>query len=387
MKVGILREVAARERRVALIPDVALQLVKGGAEVLVETDAGKKSFFGDDDYTEAGARVLPSAGEVCDGADVVIKVQKPSLDEVNRLREGSTLISLLYPQLNLELVERLASRNITTFSMDAVPRITRAQSMDVLSSMSTIAGYKAVLRAAVALAKMMPMMVTAAGTLAPARALILGAGVAGLQAIATARRLGAVVEAFDIRPAVKEQVESLGARFVAPPTLDESAEDKGGYAKELAKDEQTRNLQIIRERAKAADFVISTALIPGKPAPTLLTAQTVEEMKPGAVIVDLAAEMGGNCELTEPGKEVMHHGVLVIGPLNLPATAPTHASQMYSRNVSTFYNHLVKENRLQIDLDDEITGAMCITHEGQVIHGATKELIESKQPQEGGNGS
>ncbi len=387
MKVGILREVAARERRVALIPDVVLQLIKGGAEVLVEMEAGKKSFFSDDDYTEAGARVLPSAGEVSGGADVVIKVQKPSLDEVDRLREGSTLISLLYPQLNLELVERLASRNITTFSMDAVPRITRAQSMDVLSSMSTIAGYKAVLRAAVALAKMIPMMVTAAGTLAPARALILGAGVAGLQAIATARRLGAVVEAFDIRPAVKEQVESLGARFVAPPTLDESAEDKGGYAKELAKDEQTRNLQIIRERAKAADFVISTALIPGKPAPTLLTAQTVEEMKPGAVIVDLAAEMGGNCELTEPGKEVMHHGVLVIGPLNLPATAPTHASQMYSRNVSTFYNHLVKENRLQIDLDDEITGAMCITHEGQVIHGATKELIESKQPQEGGNGS
>ena len=384
MKVGIPRETTHGERRVALIPDVASQLVKGGAEVLVETEAGKESHFGYEDYEAAGARVLPSAGEVCGQAAIVIKVQKPTLQEVDLLREGSTLISLLYPQLNLELVEKLAARNITSFSMDAVPRVTRAQSMDVLSSMSMIAGYKAVLQAATALGKMLPMMVTAAGTLAPARALVLGAGVAGLQAIATARRLGAVVEAFDIRPAVKEQVESLGARFVSPPTLDESAEDKGGYAKELSKDQQTRNLETIRERAKDADIIISTALIPGKPAPTLLTTAMVEGMKPGSVIVDLAAEMGGNCEVTKPGEEVVHHGVTVMGPLNLPSTAPTHASQMYSRNVTTFYALLVKDNTLNIDLDDEITAAMCVTHGGQVLHGATKQLLESKQHDLGG---
>ena len=387
MKVGILRETAPRERRVGLIPDVVAQLVKSGAEVLVEKDAGRKSFFSDEDYTEAGARVLPSAAEVGAQADVILKVQKPSLEEIDRLREGSTLISLLYAQLHLDLVERLAARKITSFSMEAVPRVTRAQSMDVLSSMSTISGYKAVIRAAMGLSKLMPMLVTAAGTLPPARALILGAGVAGLQAIATARRLGAVVEAFDVRPAAKEQVESLGARFVSPPTLDAGAEDKGGYAKELSKDQQTRNLEVIAERAKEAEIVITTALIPGKPAPILLTEDMVKAMKPGAVIVDLAAEMGGNCELTEPGKEVIHHGVLVIGPLNLPSTAPTHASQMYSRNIFTFYSHLVKDGKVNVDLEDEITGAMCITHEGQVIHEATKRLIESRLSEGGGQSS
>ncbi len=249
MKVGILRETAPRERRVALIPDVVAQLVKTDAEVLVEKDAGRKSFFSDEDYTEAGARVLPAAAEVGAQADVILKVQKPSLEEIDRLREGSILISLLYAQLHLELVERLAARKITSFSMEAVPRVTRAQSMDVLSSMSTISGYKAVIRAAMGLSKLMPMMVTAAGTLPPARALILGAGVAGLQAIATARRLGAIVEGFDVRPAAKEQVESLGARFISPPTLDEGAEDKGGYAKELSSDQQARNLEVIAERA------------------------------------------------------------------------------------------------------------------------------------------
>ncbi len=387
MKVGILREVAPRERRVGLVPDVVAQLVKGGAEVLVEQDAGRKSFFSDEDYTAAGARILATAEEVGAAADVVIKVQKPTLEEIDVLREGGTLISLLYAQLSLDLVERLAGRRITSFSMEAVPRITRAQTMDVLSSMSTIAGYKAVIRAAMALSKMMPMLVTAAGTFPPARALILGAGVAGLQAIATARRLGAVVEGFDVRPAAKEQVESLGARFVSPPTLDASVEDKSGYARELSSDQQARNLEVIAERTKQADIVISTALIPGKPAPILLTADMVKAMKPGAVIVDLAAEMGGNCELTEAGKEVLHHGVLVIGPLNLPSTAPTHASQMYSRNIFNFYSHLVKDGRINVDLDDAITGAMCITHEGQVIHEATKKLIESRQSEGGGQSS
>ncbi len=376
MKVGIPRETAARERRVAVTPEVVAQLVKRGLDLVVETEAGKRAFFSDADYEKAGASIASSAGEAF-ACDVVLKVEKTSAEEVQLLRQGGVVISFLYPQLNLDLVKAFASSGITSFSMDCVPRITRAQSMDALSSMSTIAGYKAVLRAASSLSRMMPMLVTAAGTLTPARVLVLGAGVAGLQAIATARRLGAVVEAFDVREAAREQVESLGARFVQSAPLDKDAEGAGGYAKELSQDAQARNLETIANALKNVDVVITTALIPGKPAPTLITEGMVRAMKPGAVIVDLAAERGGNCELTEAGKETIHQGVTVIGPLNLPSSAAADASQMYGKNITTFLLHLIDDDgKIEIDLKDEITAAMCITHNGDVVHTATRELLD-----------
>jgi len=332
----------------------------------VETGAGDGAFHFDAAFEKAGARIVPDAGALYGQADVVLKVQKPTLAEVDQLHEGAVLVSFLQALTSPDLVSRLAARRITSFGMEGIPRISRAQKMDALSSQANIAGYKAVLIAAESLPKFFPMMMTAAGTVFAARVLVMGAGVAGLQAIATARRLGAVVSAFDVRPAVKEQVESLGASFVGPEAVTAAAEAAGGYAAELGEDQQRRELELIHRHIREMDLVITTALIPGRPAPRLITAAMVRDMRSGAVIVDLAAEAGGNCELTRPDETVRQGGVTVLGPLNLAATVPLHASQMYSRNLQTLLQHLVKDGALLVDLADEITGAMVVTHQGEI---------------------
>jgi NAD(P) transhydrogenase subunit alpha len=362
MVVGVAKETAAGERRVALVPDAVGRLVGSGVEVTVQRGAGAEAFFGDEAYEREGARL---ADAVLPDADVVCKVQKPSADEIARLKKGSTLIAILQPLVSPEVVRGLAEHGVTSFSMDSIPRITRAQPMDALSSQSTVAGYKGTLLAATHLGKFFPMLTTAAGTIAPAKVLVLGAGVAGLQAIATARRLGAVVSAFDVRPVVKEQVESLGAMFLE---LDvEGAEGVGGYAVALSEDQHAREQELIARHAQESDVVITTALIPGRPAPLLITEDAVHGMRPGAVIVDLAAEAGGNCAATEPGHTVVRNGVTVIGELNLPSTMPVHASQMYSRNVLSLLNHLIRDGELVLDFEDEITRETCVTHDGRVL--------------------
>lgn len=365
MKIGVPKETAANERRVAVTPDVAGRLVKTGLSVLVERGAGEAASFGDDAYGAAGATLAATAGEAFAQSDVVLKVQLPSAQEARLCREGSALVALFQPSAEREAVTQLAARKVTAFSLALLPRITRAQPMDVLSSQATVAGYKAVLLAAAATGRFFPMLVTAAGTLPPARVLVLGAGVAGLQAIATARRLGAVVSAFDVRAAAKEQVESLGAKFLEMQ-LGEQAEAAGGYAKQLSEDTHRRELAFLAQQVKDADIVITTAAIPGKRAPILITAEAVQGMKPGAVIVDLAAETGGNCEVTEPGSEVRRNGVVILGPLNLPSTLPLHASQMYARNISSFLLHVARDGKLVVDFDDEIIRDTCVTHAGEV---------------------
>jgi proton-translocating NAD(P)+ transhydrogenase subunit alpha len=363
MKVGVPKETAQGERRVALVPDSTRRLADAGVEVVVEAGAGTEAGFLDGAYEETGARI---DGDAFAGVDAVTKVQAPSEDEIARLGEGQILVAFLQPLVNGELVSALAERRVTAFSMDSIPRITRAQPMDALSSQSTVSGYKATLLAADHLPKFMPMLTTAAGTIPPARVLVLGAGVAGLQAIATARRLGAVVSAFDVRPAVKEQVESLGASFLE---LDvEGAEGVGGYAVALAADQHEREQELIAHHVAESDAVITTALIPGRPAPVLVTAEAARSMRPGSVIVDLAAEAGGNCELTRPGETVVEAGITVVGELNLPSSMPLHASQMYSRNVWTFLNHLLGGGaEPTLDFEDEITRETCVTHDGKVL--------------------
>ena len=375
LTIGVARETAAGERRVGLIPDAVKRLTGSGAFVLVEAGAGEEAGVADAAYEEAGATIVPNAAELYRRADLAIKVQRPSDDEVPLLPDGSALIALLAPLSNGELVQALAAKGITAFSMDAIPRITRAQSMDVLSSQSTVAGYKAVLLAADHLPRFFPMLTTAAGSITPAKVLVVGAGVAGLQAIATARRLGAVVEAYDTRPVVKEQVESLGARFVEIDTGQTDAQDVGGYAKEASADVLRRQQEKLAERAARSDVVITTALVPGRPAPRLISAETVRQMRPGSVIVDLAAETGGNCELTEPGEVVVREGVTVIGLLNLPSTMPVHASQMYSKNVQNLLALLVKEGRFVPDFADAVVKGTCITRGGEVVHEATRQRL------------
>ena len=365
MNIGVPKETAANERRVAVTPDVAGRLVKTGLSVLVERGAGEAASFGDDAYGAAGATLAATAGEAFGQSDVVLKVQLPSAQEARLCREGSALVALFQPSAEREVVTQLAARKVTAFSLALLPRITRAQPMDVLSSQATVAGYKAVFLAAAATGRFFPMLVTAAGTLPPARVLVLGAGVAGLQAIATARRLGAVVSAFDVRAAAKEQVESLGAKFLEMQ-LGEQAEAAGGYAKQLSEDTHRRELAFLAQQVKDADIVITTAAIPGKRAPILITAEAVQGMKPGAVIVDLAAETGGNCEVTEPGSEVRRNGVVILGPLNLPSTLPLHASQMYARNISSFLLQVARDGNLVVDFDDEIIRDTCVTHAGEV---------------------
>ncbi len=361
MNIGVPKETAVNERRVALTPDIAGRLVKAGLAVLVERGAGEAASFGNEAYQAAGATVVATAPEVFGQSDAVLKVQPPSIAEIRLCREGTALVAVFQPSAEQEAVSELAAHKVTSFSLALLPRITRAQPMDVLSSQATVAGYKAVLLAAAATGRFFPMLVTAAGTLSPARVLILGAGVAGLQAIATARRLGAVVSAFDVRPAVKEHVESLGARFLELE-VGEQAEAVGGYAKQLSEE----TLAFLAQQVQDADIVITTAAIPGKRAPILVSADAVRGMKPGSVIVDLAVETGGNCELTEAGTDVVRHGVTILGPLNLPSTLPYHASQMYARNISSFLLHVVQDGVLRLDFEDEITRDTCVTHAGEV---------------------
>jgi H+-translocating NAD(P) transhydrogenase subunit alpha len=369
MKIGILKESTPHERRVALTPDAVAQLVKAKHEVLIEKGAGTAAFFTDADYQKAGARPVDAAAVFAE-ADFVVKVQKPTAAEAGKLREGTVLISLLQPATSADLLAQLTQRKVTAFAMESIPRISRAQSMDALSSQANVAGYKAVLLAAEALPKFLPMMTTAAGTIRPAKVLVLGAGVAGLQAIATARRLGAVVWGYDVRAAVKEQVESLGAKFLEFDIGVKDAEGAGGYAKELSDEAKRKQQEQLAEKTKDFDVVITTAAIPGRPAPRLVTKETVAGMRPGSVIVDLAAETGGNCEVTKPGEIVTVNGVTIIGTLNLPATMPVHASQMYARNVVELLKLLVtKDGRLNLDFNDEIIKGTCVTHDGKTLKG------------------
>ncbi|HKJ00458.1 MAG TPA: Re/Si-specific NAD(P)(+) transhydrogenase subunit alpha [bacterium] len=373
MKVGIPKEVFPGETRVALIPDTVKRLIEKGAEVVVESGAGVAASHEDDAYRAAGATV-ESAHEAVLGADLVLKVQAPATgenglpDEVSAMKEGSALIAFLQPFARREMLEKLAARNITAMSMEMVPRITRAQNMDALSSMATVAGYKAVLLAADAFPRFFPMFMTAAGTVPPAHVLILGAGVAGLQAIATAKRLGAVVQAFDTRPVVKGEVESLGARFLGLDVSSEEAQDAGGYAKALSEDQHTRELELIAKQLPRTDVVISTAQIPGRRAPVLLTTAMVQQLKPGSIIVDMAVEGGGNCELSELNKTVVKHGVTIIGTANLPSLMAVHASQMYSKNLSNLVMHLLGESGLQFNMEDPITAGVVVTHGGKIVH-------------------
>jgi NAD(P) transhydrogenase subunit alpha len=378
LKVWVPKEVAAGETRVAATPETVKRLVKEGLEVAVESGAGDQAYLADERFKEAGARI-GAPGEWSQ-ADLILKVAplmaNPKLgkDEAAVIKPGAVVISFFAAHKNVPMVRALAAGKVSSLAMELVPRITRAQKMDALSSQASIAGYKAVLLAASRLPRYFPMLMTAAGTIPSAKVVIMGAGVAGLQAIATAKRLGAVVWVSDVRPAVKEQVESLGGKFIDLP-MQESGEGQGGYAKEMSKEFLERQQAIIAEHVASADAVITTALIPGKPAPRLITAATVQKMRPGSVIVDLAAEQGGNCELTEPGKEVIKHRVLLMGQLNLPASMPFDASTLYARNVLELVLHVAKEGKLTIDLEDEITKGTLLTHEGKVVHGPTAALV------------
>jgi NAD(P) transhydrogenase subunit alpha len=377
--VGVPNEAAPPERRVALVPELVPKLAQAGLEVLVEPGAGEAAGFPDPAYIEKGARLAP---DVLGRADVVLKVRPPTAEEAGRLREGATLIGLLQPYANAAALRALAARRVTAFALELMPRITRAQPMDALSAMSTVAGYKAVLIAAARLPKFFPLLMTAAGTIHPARVFVLGAGVAGLQAIGTARRLGAVVEAYDTRPVVREQVESLGARFVELGLETADAQDKAGYARAQSEEFYRRQRELLGRCVAAADAVITTALVPGRRAPVLLTEEMVRGMRPGSVVVDLAAEQGGNCAVTEPGQEVVRHGVLISGLTNLPATVPFHASQMYARTATSYLTHLLKDGRVHLDLADELTRGPLVTHRGEVVHEAVKAALAA----EGGAG-
>jgi len=372
--VGVPRETAPGERRVAMTPDTVKRLTASGVVVKVESGAGLASGHNDEAYVAAGATIVADAAEAFN-AQVVIKVQKPDANEVALLHPGTTIIALLQPMTNVDLVRDLAARDITSFSMDAIPRTTRAQSMDVLSSQATVAGYKAVLMAADTLPKFFPMLTTAAGSIVPAKVLIVGAGVAGLQAIATARRLGAVVEAYDTRPVVKEQVESLGAKFVDIPVDTSDAQTAGGYAKEVSAETLRKQQEVLADHAAKSDVVVTTAAVPGRPAPRLISKETVERMRPGSVIVDLAAETGGNVELTRAGETVEHNGVKIMGQLNLPSTMPVHASQMYAKNIQNLLDLLIKDGKLDPDFEDEIVKGTVITRGGDVVHELTNQRI------------
>jgi NAD(P) transhydrogenase subunit alpha len=354
---------------VALVPDAIKRLLKSGAEVVVESDAGVAAHFADSLYVNAGATMVDSSQAV--GADIVCSVRLPDARLLDAIRPGAVLIALMAGSDNDRAIDSLTVRGVTLLALERVPRITRAQSMDVLSSQATVAGYQAVLLGARALPRFLPMLTTAAGSIPPARALIIGAGVAGLQAIATARRLGAMVAAFDIRAAAAEQVLSLGAQFVATDAIAAESETAGGYAREMGDEQQQRVLAAIGGAIIQSDLVISTAAIPGKPAPRLITEAMVATMKPGSVIIDASAETGGNCELTRPGETVVYGEVTIMGPLNLAADMPQHASQMFARNVQALLDHLAPEGSLSISLNDEITGAMCIAHDGNRRNGGS----------------
>lgn len=379
MIIGVPKEIAEGERRVALVPEGVKALKKLGVDVLIESGAGMEAGFIDQAYTDEDAKIAATAVELFAAADIVIKVAPPQVggatgNEIEAVREGAAIISLMKPLDLPELAAQFARRKVTAFSTELMPRITRAQSMDVLSSQSTIAGYRAVLMAAMALPRVFPMMVTAAGTLRPAKAFIIGAGVAGLQALGSAKRLGAVTSAYDTRVAVREQVQSVGAKFIELDLDTGDSEDSGGYAKAETEEFYIKQREELGKHVAVADIVITTALVPGREAPLLITADAVHKMRPGSVIVDLAAEKGGNCELTEPNKEVIVNGVTIIGDTNLPTHVPAHASQMYSKNLTTFLEHLIDDGNLVLDREDEITSGTLIAHEGEV----TNEMIRSR---------
>jgi NAD(P) transhydrogenase subunit alpha len=377
IRVSVPKERARDEQRVAIVPDTVGRLAKRGIHVVVETGAGEGARVSDRDYVDAGAAIETSTGALWAAAELIVKVQPPTHAEIGNMRERAALVSLLYPLVNLDLVEALAARGITGVSADSIPRTSLAQMMDVLSSQATVAGYYAVILAAHALPKLFPMLITAAGTIAPAKVLVVGAGVAGLQAVATAKRLGAVVEAFDVRRAVKEQVESLGAKFVEVG-VPEDAEAEGGYAREVSEEYKRRQAELLHRHLAGSDVCITTALIPGRRAPTLITDDMVRDMRPGSVIVDVAAEQGGNCALTEAGADVVRHGVTIIGRTDLPSRLAVHASQMYSRNMEKLLVHLAGDGGLRLDVQDEIIRGCVITHRGDVVHPAVRELLAGR---------
>jgi NAD(P) transhydrogenase subunit alpha len=381
MQIAVPREIAPGERRVALTPDVIPQLVGAGHKILFQRGAGDLAGFQDDSYSAAGAQLIDDAPTLYAAAEMILKIQRPAisasdqLDELALIKEGAVLIGLLQPSGDAEFFRRVAERRITALSMELVPRTTRAQMMDALSSQSTVAGYKAVLLAANALQKFFPMLMTAAGTVRPAKVLVIGAGVAGLQAIATARRIGAVVEAFDTRPVVKEQVQSLGATFVELGVGSELAQDAGGYAKELPEEHIRKEKQLIHDRAALADVIITTALIPGRRAPVLVTASTVAAMRPGSVIVDLAGEQGGNCELSVPGETVVKNRVTIIAPLHISSDLAFHASQMYAKNVSALVTLLAPKGTLELNFKDDIIDAVCVTANGEIRYAPARDRL------------
>jgi NAD(P) transhydrogenase subunit alpha len=384
MKIGVPRETAEGERRVALVPEVVGKLARrpgdGGGEavqVLVQRGAGEGALIPDRVYEEAGAELVDAAAAFA--CDVVVKVAPPSDEEAGLLRADSILIAFLAPLTNPDAARALAQARVTSFALESIPRISRAQSMDALSSQSNVAGYRSALIGAQELGRFFPMLMTAAGTIRPAMVLVLGAGVAGLQAIATARRLGAVVQGFDVRAAVKEQVESLGARFLEFD-LGGDLEGTGGYAKELTSEQQARQQELMAEAIGKADVVITTALVPGRRAPSLVTGAAVEKMKPGSVIVDLAGEAGGNCELSEPGQTVLHQGVKILAPLNVPSTMAEHASQLYARNIESLLGLMIEDGRLKLDFDDEIIAGACLTRDGEVVNPAARAAAGTGSP-------
>ncbi|HPG39735.1 MAG TPA: Re/Si-specific NAD(P)(+) transhydrogenase subunit alpha [bacterium] len=380
MKIAVPKEIIPGEQRVALTPNVIGKLAKSGFEVVIETGAGAESGHPDADYQAAGAAIAASVQELYKDAQVILKVRPPAPHPVSKKHEielypeGAVLICFLEILRNPEIATLLAKHKVTAFSMDTVPRISRAQSMDALSSQASAAGYKAVLIAAEASHKFFPMLTTAAGTIPPAKVFVIGAGVAGLQAIATAKRLGATVEGFDIRPAAKGEVESLGAKFVQVD-LGEATESGGGYAKEVSEEARKKEHEVVHQHVAAADIVITTAAVPGKKAPLLVTSDMVKAMKPGSIVVDMAVEQGGNVEGSKPGETVQVNGVKVMGPLNLPSKMSIHTSMMYAKNITTLLALLVKDKQMQIDFEDEIVKGSCITHNGEIIHEQTKKLL------------
>ncbi len=383
MIIGVVKETYPGEKRVALVPSSIPALTKANLEVLMESGAGAAAGYIDSAYQEKGAKIAATRAEVFASADIILQVRilganpVAGQDDLPLMRNGQIVIGFAEPLTAHSATQQLAERGVVAFALELMPRTTRAQSMDALSSMATISGYKAVLLAAEALPKIFPMMMTAAGTLPPSRVFVIGAGVAGLQAIATSKRLGAIVEAYDVRPAVKEQVESVGGKFVELPLEAKDSEDKGGYAKALDEDFYRRQQELMKRVVSASDVVITTALVPGKKAPVLINADAVHAMAPGSVIVDLAAERGGNCELTQPDKEVLVKGVLILGPTNLPATVPHDASQMVAKNITTFLLHLVQDGKPRIGDEDEIIRETTMTRDGKVVHPRLLELLKS----------
>jgi NAD(P) transhydrogenase subunit alpha len=372
LRIGVPKETTAGERRVSIVP---VSVPKLGVEVLVETGAGSLAGYDDSSYEAAGAKIAADAKALYSGCDLVAKIAPPSISEAASFKEGSALISYLYALNNVESIKQLASRGVTAFALDLMPRISRAQSMDTLSSQANLAGYKAALMAADSLPKIFPLMMTAAGTIAPAKVLVIGAGVSGLQAIATARRLGALIEAYDVRPAVKEQVESLGAKFVELPIQAADAQSTGGYAKAQSEEFYKKQTELLAQRIAGVDAVITTALVPGKRAPVLVSEDAIKGMKPGSVVVDLAAEQGGNCALTEPGKSVVKYGVTIHGPLNVPSAIAPQASQLFSKNVTTYFLAITKGGELTFDLKDELVKGPMVLNKGEVVYEPLKAVI------------